>query len=440
MVLLLSNLAPDVIFSIFAHCDISSAISASQTCRYHHDLAFDKSVWLALLDNLRRRSILDRTSNLETLSVAEVIGIVRQLITGPQTWSPGILDYDPVAEVSKTITLHPQGGPEDPAFASVKLLPSASYVLFQNRDIVECWDAARDRLVWRHKSCLEHNVVIRFAAEEMDIDSVIVMLCLWTRGPMYFIEIVSVDLRTGTSNLLLIARAPKSGAMFPFCQPVICGALAAVRLDSGYMIFDWREKSYFIMRGHNSDSQFALISRHIVVLNSSVDRESQIHLISNDTIGTFLSPTIGLNDTAEFSAVSVQEMPKLHSFHVLSSQPSFVVTGMQIHASPIREADYRVWIWGANHNLVSYQLSIPVNRRPHLRRRSQVVLDGMQTVSYSGHVLSYESSRRGWRIISVGPSVANPRIQLFHDPDLATYSGAVTSPTIDSTILIQYYK
>ncbi|KAJ6472433.1 hypothetical protein C8R45DRAFT_1217741 [Mycena sanguinolenta] len=438
MASLLSNLAPDVIFSIFAHCDISSVISASQTCRYFHDLAFDKSVWLALLDNLRRKSILDRTSNLETLSVAEMIGIVRRLITGPQTWSPGELDSDPVTEVSKTITLHPQIGPGN----TVKLLPSGCYVLFENQGTLGCWSVVHDRLVWRHTSRQEHGVIVGFAAEEMDTESVIVMLCLVASGLMHFIEIVSVDLRTGTSNLLLAAPAPDSEVMYPFYQPVICGALAAVKFQSEYLIINWRTKSNVRVHGHDSHSQFALIPQHLVILTPSINGETQIHLISNDTLGAYTA----LDDPREFSPVSAEEIPKVHTLHVMNTVQSLQV--MQIHPSPIRDAEYRLWISGLNYaanqgGVVSYELSIPLNGQPQWRLRSQVALEGTQITSYSGHILQYEPSRGGWTIISPRSSAANARLRLFRNPDfvdLATYSGAVTCLTIESTIVIQYYK
>ncbi|KAJ6472449.1 hypothetical protein C8R45DRAFT_1013051, partial [Mycena sanguinolenta] len=429
MVLLLSNLAPDVIFSIFAFCDISAVVSASQSCRYLHDLAFDKSVWLSLLDNLRRRSILDRTSDLETLSVAEMIGIVRRLITGPLTWSPGELDHDPVAEVSKKITLHPQINPENPGFGSVKLLPSGCYVLFPTQHTLECWDVAHDRLVWTHTPGPE---LVDFGAEESDTNLSIIMIYGPTPSP--FVEMVNVDLRTGTHNCILAARASHSTR---FEKPVICGALAAVRLNLGYMIIDWREKSYFIIRGDDWDSRFALIPRHIVVLKSSINGEPQLHLISNETIGTFFSPIIGLDDAAEFSPVSVKEMRKLKTFHAIGTKLSFA-GGMQIHASPICDADYRVWIWGAN-GLLSYQLSIPIDREPQWRLRSQTVLKGTQTVSYSGHVLRYEVSRGGWSLVSPGSSTANSRLQLPGLVDVATYSGALTCLSVESNIVIQYY-
>ncbi|KAF7353447.1 hypothetical protein MSAN_01533900 [Mycena sanguinolenta] len=445
MAWLLSNMAPDVIFSIFAYCDISSVISASQTCRYLHNLAFDKSVWLGLLDSLRHRSILDRTINLETLSVVEMIGIARGMITGPRTWTPREHDRNPIVAISKTITLHRARDVETPAVDSVKLLPSGCYVLFSTQETLECWNVAHDRLVWMHTSAVEHTTVVDFGAEETDTDSANIIICLHadlSNGPMHFIEMVHVDLRTGTYDYLLAARTPDSE---PFYQPVICKALAAVRVNLGYIVINWKTRSYLIVHSPDSLPQTTLIPQHIIVLAPSVSGEHQIHLISNDTIGTYFSPTIGLEDPAEFRMVSVEELPKLHTFHASSPEQSF--EDMQIHASPIRDADYRVWIWGWNHRanehgLRSYQLSIPIDGAPKWRLRSQALL-GTPLVSYSGHALCYEASRRWWTICSPGSSAPNPRLRLFRNPDfvdLATYSGAVTCPTVESTIMIRYYK
>ncbi|KAJ6461721.1 hypothetical protein C8R45DRAFT_1108478 [Mycena sanguinolenta] len=92
--LLFSELASDVIFSIFACCDISSVVSVGQTRRYLHAFAlFDKSVWLGLLDNLQRRAILDRdfTPSLKTLSTDEMIGVNRLLTARAPDFDP---DYD----------------------------------------------------------------------------------------------------------------------------------------------------------------------------------------------------------------------------------------------------------------------------------------------------------------------------------------------------------
>ncbi|KAJ7229533.1 hypothetical protein B0H12DRAFT_1328468 [Mycena haematopus] len=156
--LFFSDLAPDVVFSVFAYCDISSVVSTRQTCRYLYTLASDRSVWLGLLVDLRRRSILDqtRTPNLEALSRDEMIGAVRRLLAGPQTWSPLSQNLaGSAAEISKEITLYPDAITFNPRQYVVKLLPSGRYVLFYNWSDLRCWSVSGKRLIWTYASVME---------------------------------------------------------------------------------------------------------------------------------------------------------------------------------------------------------------------------------------------------------------------------------------------
>ncbi|KAJ7831536.1 hypothetical protein B0H14DRAFT_3464002 [Mycena olivaceomarginata] len=97
-----SELHADVIFSIFACCDIVTVISIAQTCKSLHDLAFSKTTWLALVEDLRQRSILDAscTPDLQDLTTEELIGIVKPLETGPSSWGAAL-----APNISKEISL-----------------------------------------------------------------------------------------------------------------------------------------------------------------------------------------------------------------------------------------------------------------------------------------------------------------------------------------------
>ncbi|KAJ7669824.1 hypothetical protein DFH06DRAFT_156997 [Mycena polygramma] len=180
---LFSDLPADVVFSIFARCDIYTVVSVGQTCQYLHGLAFDKSVWLGLVDNLRRRSILDRhcTSSIESLSTDQLIQIVKRLVNGPETWSPQ--SSGSMAEVQAKITLHPsiQTGLDRAYGGNVtKLLPSGRYVLFNTSLTLGCWNVAEDRLVWKHTSAIDSARVQEFAAGREEGDSLVIMICLRT--------------------------------------------------------------------------------------------------------------------------------------------------------------------------------------------------------------------------------------------------------------------
>ncbi|KAJ6449206.1 hypothetical protein C8R45DRAFT_147174 [Mycena sanguinolenta] len=260
-VLFLSDLAPEVIFAILARCDIASVVSVGQTCQYLHALAFDKSVWKGLLDNLQRRAILDQncTPRLETLSTDEMIGVVRRILTGPLTWSAQDIDSDSAPEVTKTITLHPIGNaPRALGWGSrAKLLPSGRYILFYNSGVLECWNVTDDKMVWRYTTAMEHAEVYDFTAEEREIESTIVILIciriiLHDHEQLNYVEIVSVDLQSGTQNHLLTARAPDSDPAYDtsLSDPAMCGNLAAVNTDRQHMIINWAAKSYFIFDGH----------------------------------------------------------------------------------------------------------------------------------------------------------------------------------------------
>lgn len=147
-----------------------------QTCRLMHALAFSRSAWLVLVKDLQRRFIMEADINVSDLSMQELIDLVKRIISGPETWSFGL-----ACQVSRRVVLHP--GFLDGALtgaSEAKLLPDGRYVLFKNRDRLECWDVVRDTLVWRHVSAIANHSVIRFAAQTHPAkrgDSLLLLIC-----------------------------------------------------------------------------------------------------------------------------------------------------------------------------------------------------------------------------------------------------------------------
>ncbi|KAJ6464457.1 hypothetical protein C8R45DRAFT_1080069 [Mycena sanguinolenta] len=455
-----SDLAPEVIFCIFACCDISSVVSAGQTCQYLHNLAFDRSVWQNLLGDLQRRSILHRTgAPLDTLSTDEMIELVRRLMTGPKTWNPQEPECDSFTEVSKTITLHPGSEAVTHAFPpselsyNAKLLPSGRYVLFANQGTLECWNVAHDRLVWRHTSAINAAMVADFAAEETDIESAILMICVYTHlsneDRLNYVEIVSLDFRAGIVTPLLAARAPHSGLRKPFYDPLILGALAAVKIGAGrdmYMIINWRAQLYLIVQAPLHETlQIALISQHIMLMTRSQSLAGkQIHLVADETLDAHWAPTVGLNAPAVFSPLLTENIPKLCTFEHTDVQPGHK---MYVHKSPIQDGDYRIWIRGTEHmaSLTSYRLSLPVNQKPQwqLQTRSMVLVPSSHPVPYSGHIVCRPQTSSEWTIFSPRSSHGSARAKLkffqAKSLGLAPYSGALIHFT-RSIIIVQYYR
>ncbi|KAF8205997.1 hypothetical protein K438DRAFT_1963769 [Mycena galopus ATCC 62051] len=453
--LLFSDLPPDVILSVFACCDISRVVSMGQTSTYLHRLAFNKSVWLSLLNNLRRRCILDQTytPNIETLSTEEMIGVVQRLITGPETWNPR--EPDCAAEVSREIILRPtiRTGPGALPWENVaRLLPSGHYQGGIGTKIpatLGCWHVADNKLLWTHISAIEHAGICEFAAEESDDGrSLNILICVRSYPPLFtdrknYVEIVRVNLETGNDTHLVVARAPDSSFDNPFGCSVIRGALAAVRGNGGlnfHMIINWRARSYFIPRGPtNTSSQIALIPGHILLRDASPERKGEIHVIANAVLGPYWVPATGMDDPMEFGVVSAEDIPKLSTIMDVEEQ-SF--DDVYVHESPLQDDSYRIWVKGTNYaaktrGVLSYQLTI-TDETPRWRRRSGSLKSGplFHDVSYAGHSLQLHT------IFSPTSSPRGAQVEMPSRGDMvdvAPYSGALTHST-RLEVVIQYYR
>jgi len=343
-----------------------------------------------------------------------------------------------------------------------KLLPSGRYVLFNNWNKLECWNVADDRLIWKHTSPIEHASVLDFGAEQVE-DSAIVMICVRTYPHGYhaarknYVQVVRVDLQTGTQSHLFVGRAPDTDYDNPFSLPTIRGALAVVTTNSEpdrHMIVNWRAQSYFILQcKEESPSMIALIEQHVVLRTSSLEDEgedgeeqTQLHIISNDALRAYWAPAFAIDGPVEFAVALVEDIPKLSTFVDTDLDQSFGY--MSVLESPLQDGAYRVWLHGsiysADNRRLCYQLSIPVGGEPQWRRRcqaSELAASLIHTVPYFGHTL-FHSISGGYTISPPISSSEFVRVELSSAGDhldVAPYSGAITYSTRTS-IVIQYYK
>ncbi|KAJ6498823.1 hypothetical protein C8R45DRAFT_95897 [Mycena sanguinolenta] len=458
--LLLSNLAADIIFSIFRYSDICSVVSTGQTCRYLYNLAFCKTVWLDLLYPMG-------IPDLRNLDMKDLLNLAKRLVTGPETWIRNAQSSQFLPEVSKEIVLHPQfNRAEQPAFYESELLPSGRNLLFKNSKVLECWDVEQDRLVWRHTSVLAsspHFSVIRFAAEELNAgDALVVMVCAEcddTIGQFFrFVEIVKVNLRERTHYPLLFARIPSDG--LGFSNPVICGSLAAVRTtDDTYFIADWEAQTYITLTCcSNSPSQIVLIPGHIILKVAVSQGGHEMQVVSHDELRTHLVPVVGLEGTVEFETVFSSQLANLSTLSSEIVQHSLV--HMSVLSSPTHKDEYRIWIYGCNlskqplprYGLWCYQLSMPVGEPPQWRQRA--VYPAWKEASYisttySGHALMSGNPQRWIVPPAETPEVGEvdlagltAEIVGFTPPPyvhISPYSGALTYST-DHAIVIKWFK
>ncbi|KAF8203416.1 hypothetical protein K438DRAFT_1820139 [Mycena galopus ATCC 62051] len=282
-------------------------------------------------------------------------------------------------------------------------------------------------------------------------DSLILMICLRVMDEprKNYVEMITLDVQTGTPNQLCIARAPDSDYDNPFRSPVISGALAVVCTgtysgSTTHIFIDWRAGLYFILRGRaDSPLHIALIQQHILLMTPSLDEEDQIHIISNQVLHSYWAPIVGVHDPGEFAVVLAEDVPKLSTFEDPDADQSFY--DMHVHESPLRRGEYRLWI-GTNDSrggLFCSQLSISMDGEPQWRVRSRASETKWfyPGTSYSGHSLLHERSE-GYTIYSATPSLGHPRVELLYSGDyidVAPYSGALTYSTY-SSIVIKYYK
>ncbi|KAF7376550.1 hypothetical protein MSAN_00071200 [Mycena sanguinolenta] len=438
-----------------AAAEAKRAKAKQATCRRLHNLAFRKSVWVGLLEDLRQRSILDSvgTPDLRILETGDLIKLVKRLITGPETWSPQ--SSGSFAEVSKEIVLHPTFNVNRiKGYDRIELLPSGRNLLVKHSGILECWDVAEDRLVWRHSSVLTPGApstvgprVIQFAAEETkDSDSLVVMVCEESSDGLrdFFVEIVKVNVRVRKHQLLLLARVPATDTRSAFDNPVIHGALSAVYIiGTGFFILDWSQQTYVIFPPAIVFIPGHIILADTVITSDIIDAVYEISIIANDALNTHMTPLGGLDGVGKFNPVLPAQLIKLST---LKAQHSFI--RMSVHASPVHKDKYRIWIygWSGDNNddaLWCYKLSMPVDQPPQWRQwaRYRAAHGASYTyTTYSGHTPMFNDMQR--RIVPPGHTT-------FTEVDLAgcvterphttPYSGAV-SYTTDDTIVIQYFK
>ncbi|KAJ7199356.1 hypothetical protein GGX14DRAFT_467872 [Mycena pura] len=463
---LLSVLAMENILSILACCDICSVVTIAQTCRYMHALAFSKSVWLVLVKDLQRRSMMEADISVSDLSMQELIDLVKRILSGPETWSFGL-----ACQVSRRVVLHPEFLDGALTGASeAKLLSDGRHVLFKNRDKLECWDVVRDTLVWRHRSAIANYSVIRFAVQTQSAksgDNFILLICGESRedhGPNNHMEIVALDPQLGTHVVLATAEAPAFMALYPSDPPVICNTVVAVALDyrNEYFLYDWHsQRGFLLLVPRGSTCLISLIPGHIILKarSSTADASGEyLYVITTDAAfhmhGT-LANTI--NRSHEFKRVSPDALPTLLTCCITTSSSCFT-GGMSVHVSPARSNTYRIWVYlksttpfplfekrGAQNALLcSYELTLSASGPPQLRERSRTIAlpaTFYRTIAYSGHMQVYDATRDAQLIVP--PSVHNPgEVDLEdceHYVDVSPYSGALTYATAQH-IVILYFK
>ncbi|KAJ7284194.1 hypothetical protein C8J57DRAFT_1710437 [Mycena rebaudengoi] len=456
----LNELVEDVLLVILMHCDVADVVAFSQTCRTFHRLAFTKSVWVHFVSDLVRRGIIDGRPDeiLSDLPTERLVGLIKKSVCGPQAWSPIPLSQDSTPSAPLTTrrtTLHPD---VDLYWQSeTQLLPGGNYVLtLQGSGEPILWSVHGDRLAWKHTCSIIGAEVSAFAAQIIrQPDQIVVMTCLRTQEEKKFIEITTIDLRTGTSELIVVVRASDHEHYF---SPTICGDIVAVAMTQQNHIFliNWKTAAYVIVPIPRNfhPPQLALTAPYVVLTLGGPPEDDRITVIPIDSLESHWMPVESVSEP-----VNIIHDDRLLLYCAPLVPGEYEETRLSVHESPIRRGRFKIFLQlkGSDSIVLRIYHLFSHDDRVHLCLRSTtltrqlereeiypIFLSGAAS-SFSGHTVLHDELGEKPEIYSSVDIASSRRILHLHDEHdpadyvhISAYTGALTY-FANSDVVIEYY-
>ncbi|KAJ6487766.1 hypothetical protein C8R45DRAFT_1097650 [Mycena sanguinolenta] len=268
------ELPADVICAIFSFCDIHTVVSMSGTSKYLHRLVKNKSVWVYLVDDLRRRGFIDQLSlsDIQSYSQGALVSLVKGLLTGPESWTG---TTNPRSHPPQTI--HP---PSMPGLAT--LLQGGEYILLLcNNRTLECWSVRYDKLVWVSGP---KSRIYGYDAEVIDGGTgANIIICDEDIELRSRLQIVKLDFESGISTLLFLSEAPRP---YRFSAPKICGDIAVVYLEPGGQssgpnprLVNWKTKDHLELTSPTSRLAVIPIPNYTLILSNPLSGGSEVIIL-----------------------------------------------------------------------------------------------------------------------------------------------------------------
>ncbi|KAJ7887586.1 hypothetical protein B0H14DRAFT_3856294 [Mycena olivaceomarginata] len=462
----LHDLFEDVLFVILIECDVAGVLALSETSKFFHHLAFTNTVWHSLVTKLVQRGFIDRRSDdedLKDLSTEQLIGIIKRILRGPKAWVDIPSKSYPVVvrrSLNPKIFQGPAMSPFVKKWNRSKLLPGGKYVLFLNSSRLECWSVFEDRLVWTHRPSMDLTSVHDFEVETVECDLAVILTCQRTEPDKLFVEISTLDLKAGVSNLELVSRLPEEPFDFDFVDIdcVVCGDIVAVYLRHRIrvLLINWRTSSRIMTSAKNiENSQIAVIPDYLIVTLAATHGEHRLAFSPFASIA-FWEP----NDSVEppSTHISLADLPFYSALDEplsLGGQPPCTPHNLQrsiwVHESPLERGRFKIWLrtWfdGAP-ALCSFECgkhNAGVSWRP-LSTTPMPIQIYPRGMSLSGHTLGYCRGYNGLRIFPPDPTdKESARRQIVEFAGrrapfvyLSSFSGALTYST-DKELVVVYY-
>ncbi|KAJ7304655.1 hypothetical protein DFH08DRAFT_903142 [Mycena albidolilacea] len=212
--------------------------TALQVTRSLRAITMTKQLWISLVNDLRKRSLIETPpSTLSQYTTAQLIGQVRAVVVGPQTWGRDMPNEQPLLAEEITVLL---GRPVSERNLTVRLINGGRQFILASRAALEIWDVMDKRCVWtRHgDACM---IVVARTIEDHTLTMAI--------QHDTTLEILCINVRDW--NLAESMLFPHYDILRVINSAHIVGNIMAVQLcsDSGILLVDWCARTYIALNG-----------------------------------------------------------------------------------------------------------------------------------------------------------------------------------------------
>ncbi|KAF7349051.1 hypothetical protein MVEN_01426800 [Mycena venus] len=259
--MLFHNLDEDIIPQILVFCDVQSVLRIGQTNRLMHALASRKDIWLAVIQDLSCRGLIDflPPEMLRKATVTDLLAEVKRAVMGPKTWSP-TSSVPPTIARQRSVPLNESSR----RFGAFKILPGGEYVALKDNSGLEIWAITPPKRIWTWHSTSER---FQYAVELRDGGKTASLLICSSEPALQLehVEIIEVDLTTGDWCLVF-----PHGKFFVLTLSLFDSEQVAFLLvnwsTEEYVAFKFRVVSASLFR---DISRLVLLPKHVVVTYTS---------------------------------------------------------------------------------------------------------------------------------------------------------------------------
>ncbi|KAF7355945.1 hypothetical protein MVEN_00923700 [Mycena venus] len=265
------DLDEDILLGVLKISDVYTVLSASRVNKLIHTLALSKPLWVALVEDLIARCLLDAFSDPDFMdySAPELREVVKRVMCGP-TWtedgSTPVIHRQLSVESSDIIPN--KTGSSWPAY--VRLLPGGRFFTLEIYDgRLECWSVATGRCVWNYSQERRTGYVV----DVLDGGMTARFLLPGTLKDSF--SIVQVDLMTGVSYEVF--RMPRKDEIrwWTDSDALLSGdfVILTVHIHGSWVVLliNWKEGMYVNFHQTLTVPGMAVVLGHVILTTATLD-------------------------------------------------------------------------------------------------------------------------------------------------------------------------